>query len=139
MRDAYSTARAVLGRCDADGYTVPAHAAPRLTYPTATRAAVVDTYHGTAVPDPYRWLEDVGLMKSLNLQAYRFSIAWSRVLPSGKGQVNSKGLDYYNRLVDALLDKNITPFITLFHWDMPLVLERRGGWLDRESAAWFAE
>ena len=71
---------------------------------------------------------DVDIMAELEMNAYRFSIAWSRVLPQGKGAVNAKGLDYYNRLVDALLAKNITPFVTLYHWDMPQALfERYGG------------
>lgn len=83
---------------------------------------------------------DLDIMAELELNAYRFSIAWSRVLPQGKGQINSKGLDYYNRLVDALLEKNISPFITLFHWDMPQALfEKYGGFAGRETANYFAD
>jgi len=83
---------------------------------------------------------DVDIMAELELNAYRFSIAWSRVLPDGKGTVNTKGLDYYNRLVDALLEKQITPFITLFHWDMPQALfEKYGGFAGRETAYHFAD
>ncbi len=83
---------------------------------------------------------DVDLMAKLELNAYRFSTAWSRVLPQGKGQVNQPGLDYYNRLVDALLEKNITPFITLFHWDMPQALfEQYRGFAGRETAGYFAD
>ena len=83
---------------------------------------------------------DIDIMSELELNAYRFSIAWSRVLPQGKGQVNQKGLDYYNRLVDALLEKNITPFITMFHWDMPQVLlEQYGGFASRETSNYFAD
>lgn len=83
---------------------------------------------------------DIDIMAELELSAYRFSTAWSRVLPQGKGQVNQKGLDYYNRLVDALLKKNITPFITLFHWDMPQALfEQYGGFAGRETASYYAD
>jgi len=83
---------------------------------------------------------DIDIMSELELQAYRFSMAWSRVLPQGRGQVNQKGLDYYNHLVDALLEKNITPFITMFHWDMPQALfEQYGGFASRETASYFAD
>jgi len=83
---------------------------------------------------------DIDLMAQLGLNAYRFSIAWSRVLPQGRGQVNAKGLDYYDRVVDALLAKNITPFITLFHWDVPQALEDSiGGFAGRECAYDFAD
>ena len=83
---------------------------------------------------------DIDLMAAFEMNAYRFSIAWSRVLPKGKGAVNPKGLDYYNRLVDALLEKDITPFITLFHWDMPQALfEQYGGFVGRETAYYFAD
>ena len=83
---------------------------------------------------------DIDHMTELEMNAYRFSIAWSRVLPKGKGAVNPKGLDYYNRLVDALLEKNITPFITMFHWDMPQALfEENGGFAGRDTAYYFAD
>ncbi len=83
---------------------------------------------------------DIALMRELGLDAYRFSIAWPRVLPAGRGQVNEKGLDYYERLVDALLDAGITPFVTLFHWDLPLALQRdMGGFAGRDCAALFAD
>jgi beta-glucosidase len=83
---------------------------------------------------------DVDLMVELGLNAYRFSMAWARVLPEGIGTVNPKGLDYYKRLVDALLEKGITPFITLFHWDMPQALYRAyGGFINRQGAMDFAD
>jgi beta-glucosidase len=83
---------------------------------------------------------DVDIMAELEMNAYRFSVAWSRVIPQGKGAVNALGLDYYNRLVDALLAKNITPFITLYHWDMPQALfEQYGGFAGRETASYFAD
>ena len=86
-----------------------------------------------------RWRDDVALMKRIGLQAYRFSISWSRVLPSGTGRVNERGLDFYDHLVDALLAENITPNATLFHWDLPAALDDRGGWLNRDVADWFGE
>lgn len=78
-------------------------------------------------------------MADLGLKAYRFSISWSRVLPSGRGKVNPRGLAFYERLVDALLEKGIRPFATIFHWDLPAALEDRGGWLNPDVADWFAE
>ncbi|GAA2214867.1 GH1 family beta-glucosidase [Nonomuraea monospora] len=87
----------------------------------------------------HRWPEDVALMAGLGVNAYRFSIAWPRVLPQGSGQVNAPGLDFYDRLVDALLAEGIQPVPTLFHWDLPQALEERGGWLDRDVCALFAD
>ena len=86
-----------------------------------------------------RWRSDVTLMKELGLQAYRFSISWSRVLPQGTGRINEKGLAFYEHLVDALLDEGITPNATLFHWDLPAALDDRGGWLNRDVADWFGD
>jgi len=82
--------------------------------------------------------EDVMLMKELGLQAYRFSISWPRVLPGGTGPVNTAGLDFYDRLVDQLLDAGITPWVTLYHWDYPLALHEQGGWLHQDSPDWFS-
>ncbi len=83
---------------------------------------------------------DVEIMRQLGLDAYRFSVAWPRVLPEGRGAVNEKGLDYYDRLVDALLDAGIQPFVTLFHWDLPLALQRdMGGFDSRDCATLFAD
>jgi beta-glucosidase len=83
--------------------------------------------------------DDVKLMKQLGLDAYRFSIAWPRILPDGRGRVNEKGLDFYERLVDTLLEHNIRPFATLFHWDLPLALHHEGGWLNRDTVYAFAD
>ena len=95
---------------------------------------------GDAACDHYhRYKEDVALMKSLGIMAYRLSIAWPRVLPDGTGRVNPKGLEFYDRLVDELLVAGITPWITLFHWDYPYELYCRGGWLNPDSPDWFAE
>jgi beta-glucosidase len=86
-----------------------------------------------------RFREDVRLMAEIGLQAHRFSVSWPRVLPEGAGNVNTKGLDFYSRLVDALLEHGIAPWVTLFHWDYPYALYCRGGWLNRDSAGWFAD
>jgi beta-glucosidase len=90
--------------------------------------------------DHYRlWKKDIGLMKKIGLQAYRFSIAWPRILPAGRGKVNQKGLDFYSKLVDGLLEADIKPFATLYHWDLPQKLEDEGGWAVRSTADAFAE
>ncbi|MER6831225.1 GH1 family beta-glucosidase [Streptosporangium sp. NPDC000563] len=87
----------------------------------------------------HRWPEDIGLMSDLGVNSYRFSIAWPRVQPDGKGAINRAGLDFYDRLVDALHEKDIVPAATLFHWDLPQPLEDEGGWLNRDTAYRFAE
>ncbi len=87
----------------------------------------------------HRWAEDIQLMQSLGMQAYRFSISWPRVLPTGRGRVNQSGLDFYSRLVDGLLQANITPFATLYHWDLPQGLQDEGGWPARSTAEAFVE
>ncbi len=95
---------------------------------------------GDVACDHYRrWREDVRMMADLGLRAYRFSVAWARVLPEGRGTVNAKGLDFYSRLVDELLAHGITPLTTLFHWDLPAALDDRGGWLNPDIAHWFAD
>src|SRR6202140_1030635 len=83
--------------------------------------------------------EDIELMRQLGVQAYRFSISWSRLLPEGKGKENALGFDFYHRLVDALLAAGITPFATLFHWDLPQALQDRGGFSNRDIAGWFSD
>ncbi|MGI5503789.1 GH1 family beta-glucosidase [Lentzea sp. CA-135723] len=87
----------------------------------------------------HRWREDVALMTQLGVNAYRFSIAWPRIQPTGKGPVNAEGLDFYDRLVDALVDVGIAPVVTLYHWDTPTALEDEGGWLNRDIADRFAD
>jgi beta-glucosidase len=87
----------------------------------------------------HRYVEDVALMGDLGLAAYRFSVAWPRVRPNGTGPVNTRGLDFYDRLTDELLGKGIDPVVTLYHWDLPQTLEDRGGWTVRETAEAFAE
>ena len=94
-----------------------------------TPGHVVNGDMGDVACDHYhRWHEDVALMSGLGLKAYRFSVAWPRILPAGRGAVNPSGIDFYSRLVDALLDAGIVPFATLYHWDLPQALQDAGGW-----------
>ncbi|MGD2206424.1 MAG: GH1 family beta-glucosidase, partial [Anaerolineae bacterium] len=104
---------------------------PGKTYQGQTGDVTCDHYH--------RWREDVALMAELKLKAYRFSVAWPRVFPEGSGSVNQAGLDYYDRLVDALLGQGIQPFITLYHWDLPQALQDAGGWPVRSLVDQFAD
>ncbi|MEI8340958.1 MAG: family 1 glycosylhydrolase, partial [Verrucomicrobiota bacterium] len=87
----------------------------------------------------HRFQEDIALMKQIGLQAYRFSVSWPRVMPDGTGKINERGFAFYDRLVDRLLEAGIAPWLTLFHWDYPLALYLRGGWLNPDSSKWFAE
>ncbi|WP_341717071.1 GH1 family beta-glucosidase [Micromonospora sp. FIMYZ51] len=101
---------------------------------------IADGSSGDVACDHYhRYAEDIALMAGLGVTAYRFSISWPRVLPTGTGAVNANGLDFYERLVDGLLGHGIDPVATLFHWDLPQRLEETGGWLDRDTAYRFAE
>lgn len=104
---------------------------PGRTRDGGTGDVAADHYH--------RSYEDLDLMRELGLKSYRFSISWSRVLPTGRGTVNAKGLDFYHRLVDGLLARGITPLVTLFHWDTPQALQQAGGWQQRDCAKWFAD
>ena len=105
-----------------------------------TPGRIVDGSTGDVACDHYhRWPDDLALMKSLGLQAYRFSISWPRVLPAGRGRVNQAGLDFYSRLVDGLLAAGLQPFITLYHWDLPQALQEEGGWPARSVAEAFVD
>ena len=102
--------------------------------------AVWNGQTGDVACDHYnRYAEDVALLQQMGVKAYRLSISWPRVLPEGTGTPNAAGLAFYDRLVDALLAAGIEPWVTLFHWDFPLALYYRGGWLNRDSADWFAD
>jgi beta-glucosidase len=90
-----------------------------------------DSYH--------RYPEDIDLLKQLGLGAYRLSLSWPRIKPDGRGAVNAKGIDYYNRVIDALLESGVAPVVTLYHWDLPQALQDLGGWANRDIADWFAE
>lgn len=87
----------------------------------------------------HRYPEDIALMRDLGVQSYRFSVSWPRVLPTGRGTVNEAGLDFYSRVVDALLAEGIQPAATLYHWDFPQALEDQGGWTNPDSVKWFAD
>jgi beta-glucosidase len=91
----------------------------------------VDFYH--------RYAEDIDLIKSMNFKVFRFSVSWPRILPNGTGEVNQKGLEFYHRIIDKCLSVGIEPWITLYHWDMPQVLEAQGGWANRKIIDWFSE
>jgi beta-glucosidase len=107
---------------------------------TATPGKILNGDSGSLACDSYHlYREDVRLMRDLGLDAYRFSIAWPRILPEGRGRVNQAGLDFYDRLVDELLAAGIEPFPTLYHWDLPQELENRGGWPVRETVEAFAD
>ena len=105
-----------------------------------TPGLIGDGSTGDVAADHYRrYRDDVALMRTLGTNAYRFSISWSRVMPRGRGPVNPAGLDFYERLVDALLEHAIEPMVTLYHWDLPAALDDLGGWLNPDIAHWFAE
>lgn len=106
----------------------------------ARPGAIADGSDGAVACDHYhRWREDVDLMRALGLGAYRFSVAWPRICPTGRWQTNAAGLGFYDRLVDALLEAGIEPFVTLYHWDLPQPLEDRGGWAARDTVDAFLE
>jgi len=101
---------------------------------------VFENQNGDIACDHYhRYKEDVLIMKQLGLEAYRFSISWSRIFPEGNGKINKKGIAFYNNLIDELLKNGIEPFVTMFHWDYPHDLQRQGGWQNPDSPKWFAE
>ena len=101
---------------------------------------ILDGDDGKTACDHYhRYKEDVALMKQMGIRAYRFSIAWSRILPKGYGEVNQKGLDFYSCLIDELLDAGIEPYITLYHWDLPQALQDMGGWTNPDMPGYFLE
>ncbi len=105
-----------------------------------TPGKIINNENGDIANDHYhRFKDDIRLMSDIGLTAYRFSTAWTRILPEGTGRVNKKGLDFYDRLVDELLKRKIEPYICLFHWDLPQVLQDKGGWQNRETAFAFAE
>ncbi len=105
-----------------------------------TPGNTIDDEHGDIATDHYhRWREDIDLMVKLGLKAYRFSTAWGRIFPKGRGAINQNGVDFYDRLLDGLLEKNIEPMVTLYHWDLPEALDDIGGWLNPDIAKYFGD
>lgn len=101
---------------------------------------ISDGSNGDIACDHYhKYEEDIELMSNLHYDAYRFSIAWARIFPSGKGEINQKGVDFYDRLIDLLLKKGIIPFVTIFHWDLPYELQKEGGFLNSEISNYYAD
>ena len=104
---------------------------PGCTYRGETGDVACDSYH--------RWKEDLALLQSMHLKAYRFSVAWTRIAPNGGTDWNEKGFAYYDALVDTLLEAGIEPYVTLYHWDLPQALEEKGGWRSEDTAHAFAQ
>ena len=95
---------------------------------------VFEGHTGDVACDHYhRYAEDVKMMKEMGLKAYRFSISWARIMPEGTGKVNEKGLAFYDALIDSLIENGIQPYLTLYHWDLPYELYKRGGWMNPDS------
>jgi beta-glucosidase len=103
------------------------------------RRKIFNNQNGNTACDYYhRYEEDIALLQQLQIRHHRFSIAWSRILPEGIGKINEKGIGYYNRVIDRCLDSGITPWVTLYHWDLPDKLQQKGGWTNREVVDWFS-
>lgn len=101
---------------------------------------IKNNHHPAIACDFYnRYQEDIGIINQLNIPNFRFSLSWSRILPDGTGKVNQKGIDFYKRVIDTCLEKNVTPWVTLYHWDLPQALQHKGGWTNRDMIDWFGE
>ena len=101
---------------------------------------ILNGHTGEVACDQYhRYEEDVKMMADMGIQAYRFSLSWPRIMPKGTGEINPAGIAYYNHLIDCLLKYNIKPYVTLYHWDLPYELHKKGGWLNEEIVEWFGE
>lgn len=104
------------------------------------RGKIFKTQSAEVACDFYnRYEEDIDLLKSMNIPNFRFSLSWSRIIPTGSGSVNQKGLDFYNKIISKCLENGIEPWITLYHWDLPQALEDKGGWTNREILKWFGD
>lgn len=105
-----------------------------------TNSNIFENHNGDIACDHYhKYKEDIALIKKMGIKAYRFSIAWARIFPQGTGKINKKGVQFYHNLIDELLKNNIEPYVTLFHWDLPLTLSDKGGWINDDSPYWFEE
>ncbi len=103
------------------------------------KGKIKNNHHGNVACNHYHFFdEDISLISALGISNYRFSISWSRIFPDGIGEVNEHGVDFYSKIIDSCLKKNITPWITLYHWDLPHALEEKGGWTNRDVVNWFA-
>lgn len=101
---------------------------------------ILNNDHGNTACDHYhRWKDDIAIMKEIGLKAYRFSLSWARILPEGTGRINPEGIKFYSDIIDELLKNGIEPYLTLYHWDLPLALDKLGGWRNPEMVKWFAE
>lgn len=125
----------VEGSCDADGK------GPSIwDIFTSKKGRIRDGHHASTACDFYNlYGRDIALLSKLGIPNFRFSVSWSRVLPSGTFPVNFKGLDFYDRVIDLCLENNIEPWLTLYHWDLPQALENKGGWTNRDIVGWFAD
>ena len=104
------------------------------------RGKIYDRHHASLACDFYhRYAEDIALVKALNIPNFRFSISWPRIFPQGRGHINQKGVAYYQKVIDACLEAGITPWLTLYHWDLPLALSQSGGWTNRDIIGWFSD
>jgi beta-glucosidase len=125
----------VEGSCDADGKSESIWDAF-----TAKKGKILDGHKADIACDFYNnYKTDIDLIKQLNIPNFRFSIAWSRILPAGTGAVNQAGIDHYNQVIDYCMEQGVTPWITVYHWDLPQVLEDKGGWTNRSIVDWFTE
>ena len=107
---------------------------------TSKKGSIADNHHGNTACDFYcRYNQDLDLLKELNIPNFRFSISWPRILPSGTGAINQKGIDFYNNIIDSCLERGIEPWVTIYHWDLPHELELKGGWTNREIVKWFGD
>jgi beta-glucosidase len=107
---------------------------------SSKKGKILNADHARVSCDFYnRYQEDIDLIKQLNIPNFRFSISWSRLLPDGTGNVNQAGVDYYNKVIDYCLKQGIEPWVTIYHWDLPQILEQKGGWTNREVVNWFSE
>lgn len=107
---------------------------------THEKGKIKNGHNGDVSCDFYHnYLEDIAILKSLNMKVFRFSASWSRVLPNGTGTVNQKGIDFYHKIIDACLENGIEPWMTIYHWDLPQALQDKGGWVNRDVIQWFSE
>lgn len=107
---------------------------------TTQKGKIKNGHHALTACDFYNsYQDDIHLIQELNIPNFRFSISWPRIMPSGIHPINQAGIDYYNTIIDSLLEKKIEPWVTLYHWDLPQALELKGGWINRESVSWFSD